>query len=729
MATINTVNSLVNALGDVILADNSIEALEKQGQVLSPALRKKLQSAAGQKVLSKDERRRWARRLEELKFQGFSDQIRFKVGQPPQVTFKKLSEGDYDLMVGIRLSVIDQTLAGLYETRTWPARLSPDEAENFFPLSNLRDFSDNIPEVEGLQVGVLHLTTAPTVTAVDSGRLVLRQEFVLDLDVVQAGMPRFTITTLSGTVHMQLPVVAQRDFLDQDKLIIVFGTFDDEDRNDSRLEINSASQVQPRDERSLETLGSFVIDVFNDFLILKTFIERKISLCPKFNVPIGRGFGLQVQRADARAVPDGDGGVLMVGVLIGKDAVELEGAGEPNNLRFNPFVTQASNLFVRTHEEFINKVLDGILQSGLFAKELSFGPVEIEVDGVRAKLKTPNKIQFIVDAHLPNFCTGFIDLNFTATWTARVSVLNGKIHYDVSGVDINLDNSDVAFCVVSSLSTVLIGVFTGEVHFIVIGIVDAWFLLGAGIIELEVEAKSDEETGEFKGIFDLQEPVPGTELVPRLEATQAGVVEGGLEVFGLVTLRPDDLHLFLYLSVRSSLITGLFSKPVKDAIVRVMDQDAPAPSNDDATPPISSFTTTKQGDFITKVRVSFKKPVRNELLAKGTTDKDGRLRLVIDPRSTAGTIITTTTIVDTSVPEPDPFGEKTTTEIKLSEDRPDIFFRVTLPGEDKARDTRSSGGGLFFQPNLSGRRLGEPDAPLTLIFRELSPEDNIGDIT
>jgi hypothetical protein len=709
MVTINTIQSLIAAYGDVILADDPIKALEKQGKIVSPALQKRLNDAANQKILSQTERQHWIQRLQALKAPGFSDQIRFKVGKSPQVVFKKLSSGDYDLIVGVRVAVIDETLAGLYDTRTWPARLPPDQAQQIFPLSSLRTFSDDIPDVDGLQIGMLHLTAAPTITAVTSGRLVLHQAFELDVDVKQPGLPRFTITNLHGAIHMQIPVIARRNPFDIAKLIVEFGTPSDQDLDDSHLEVNPASPVQPRDSESLAVLGAFVVDKLNLALIARTSLQPSISLCPNINVPLGSGFGLEVQRADARAVPSSDGDVVMVGVLAGTTSTPTEGAGEPSNLNFNPFATQASNVFVRVHEEFLNKVAGGALDyiQEKIQKKTGDLPVDIQVKALRVKLKTTNKIRFILDAKIVDVC-GFViqkkDLNFTATMTASVSVFNGEVKYETSGIDINYDNTDLAFCVLSASLELLIAVFTKNLFFGVFALFNILVLLGAGAAEIFLP---EPDEGNFTGVFDPMENVPGTELLPRLEAVQVAVVEDSLQSFGLLTLRPDDLHTFIYLSLRRQL--SFFSQPIADALVSVVDQDAPQPPNDDAVFKDES-TTTINGNVT--ARVIFKFRARNETLAEGVTDKDGVVRLVIDRRTTAGTIIKTTLITEK--------GKEGTVrkieESSLIEERPDIFFRITLPGESTVRDTRQSGQTPFFQLNLNSRRLGEPDAPLTLIF-------------
>ncbi|WP_189052822.1 hypothetical protein [Longimycelium tulufanense] len=98
------------------------------------------------------------------------------------------------------------------------------------------------------------------------------------------------------------------------------------------------------------------------------------------------------------------------------------------------------------------------------------------------------------------------------------------------------------------------------------------------------------------------------------------------------------------------------------------------------------------------------------MLDVGTTDDSGLVRLVVDRRTAGGRV--TTTVIKERVDDRQAEPEVNTFVRPVIEERPDVFFRVTLPNGDVV-DSRSTG--TFFVPNFNDRRLGSPAAPHRLI--------------
>lgn len=720
MVTIQNAEELIAVWNRVFQADDPVKSLETQGVLLTSGLKQKVFAPDSQaNRLSDAQRSSLLKRLKALRRDNISNEVNFSVR--PSLPFsiaKDLPPGEYDLILGIKLDLVNQTLAGLFETHTWPNLVKSKEAGKLFKLDELRAFSADVPTVDGVEVGALHFPAPPTASFGDRDSLFVSQSFTLDIDLVQSSIPqRRTISTLVGTLRWNLQMNAEQDGADPQRLRVNFVNQFPDPASD-RLEIGPGSPIQPRSAAALRLLKDAV-----SLRIIGLLIRQSFSICPVFTLPLGEGVPLRVQRADVRATPTFDDvGALMVGILIGTTPTPDPNSGSTNQLQNAPFASGITNVYLRFHEALANKLAKVALDAGVLESKTPDlpGNLTVKLDSISVDFKAPNKLGVKARARFEDFCGpgpfNFKDLHFDITGDLQlVPGLNGQVNIVPGDIDINFDNSDQAVCAISGLvdlATVVFAVDTvGEL--IVVAVAK---LIGP-------DRLTDKLAFQFQAIFDPKENIPFTEMVPRGEVVQAAVRANALEALGSLTLRPDDRHAFLYLSVCSRLLVVGPSRPVAGAAVQVMDQDAPAPADDDAVPPQS--TTTVQGSTITKVTVSVKRPIRNELLAEGSTDDDGRLFLVIDRLSTAGTIITKTISENTA----EDSGVKITTkESPLQETRPDIFFRVKLPGEEKARDTRPSGEGLFFQPNLNSRRLGEPNAPLTLIFGRIVQDETEGNI-
>lgn len=727
MATIKNVEELVAVWNRVFETDDPVKSLKAQGVLLTPELEQKFFAPDLQaRRLSDEQRARLLKRLKALRPNNFSGEVNFHVRPSlPLSVAKSLPAGEYDLILGIKLDVVDQTLAGLFETHAWPNILKPEDAGQLFKLDELRAFSDDVPNGEGVEVGTLHFSSPPTASFATEDRLIVNQSFKLDLDLVQSSFPRrTTISTLEGTFRWNLQVNAAQDVAEPEKLKIMFASTSQSPQT-SQLEISPASPIQPRNSAALQELKNVVFARLTFLLLSQSF-----SICPIFTIPLGDGVSLRVQRVDVQAIRTFDNvGALMIGVLIGTTPIPDNDSGSPSKLRNAPFANAITNVYFRIHEALTDKLAQAAFKAGTIDSLLpDLDPViKLKLDSVSVDLKAPNKIRLKARAKFEDFCGpgpfNFKDLHFDVTSDLElVPGLNGQINIIPEGVDINFDNSDLAVCAISGavdLATVVFSVDTiGELAIIAL----AKFLgpdLASGKLAFQ-----------FKAIFDPKEPIPFTELLPKGEVVQATIRDDALEALGSLTLSRDDLHTFIYLRVSESNTPGVstpgpvpssfqLSKPLKGVKVEAIDQDAPAPSGDDVIIPEARTITLEDTKTRTiTLTITYEPPQSNERLARGETDKDGLVRLVAARRTFGGKIISTRRFK--SKPQK-PFEEVKEGVIRRSEqivneERSDIFFRLTLPN-GKVFDTRFlSGQGFFFQPNFNRRRIGRPDSPLNLIL-------------
>jgi hypothetical protein len=641
---------------------------------------------------------------------------------------KDLPEGEYDLVVGVKLDVVNQTLAGVYETHAWPNKIKPEDAGLLFTLGDLRAFSDDIPNTDGLEVGALHLTAAPRAVFANEDRLLVSQPFKLDIDLVQTGFPRrTTISTLDGTFRWNLRVGAEQDTVDVEKLKINFVSPGGvTEASTSQLEVSRDSPVQPRDAASLQALTNAVTDK----VILK-LLSESFTISPVFTLPLGDGVSLRVQRVDVRAIRTLDGiGALMVGVLIGTKPEPDAGSGSPDRLSSAPFTSAISNVYFRVHEALANKLAQEAIDSGALASKLPDleGALTIKLESASVDFREPNKLGLKVRAKLEDFCGpgpfNLKDLHFDVlTDLELVPGLNSQVSLVPGDVDIDFDDSDQVVCAIFGaidLLTVVFGVDTiGELLIVIL-----FKIFGPGSVASKLAVQ-------VEAIFDPKDHIPFTELAPKGEITQAVVSDDALEALGTLTLSRDDLHTYIYLRVLQSSTppiagTGHLSppgfqpvRPLKDARVEAIDQDAPAPPGDDVIVPKPRTIVVKDDKTKTVfLDIRYEPPQSNELLDKGKTDEDGLVNLVTNRATKGGKIIFTRRFKSKPQKPLDEVKEGiiSKTENLVTEQRSDLFFRITLPN-GKVFDTRTlPGQGLFFQPNFNRRRIGDPDAPLDLVL-------------
>lgn len=709
MPTLENEIELINAVGDVLTAENPLDELKARGFTFSPALEQKLTTTRTTKKLSETDQKRWAQEAKTI------GPVKFQV-RPLAALPAALPEGEYDLMVGVRLQVIFEVLAGLYDTLTWPRLIPPDDAGFLFRLSALRDFSSNVPEGDNITVGALHFTAPPTVSPVNgTENLVVNQPFSLDIDrlspvsVFGGGVRRTKVSSLDGIVHFGARVVAEVDNNTNELRLAFEGVFGFTEAVAVRIEVDQASPLQPRNAEALTALEAFVQNNFNLVIFANRF-GASYSICPVIRLPVGTGVPIRVQRVDIRSLAAG-AGVLTVGVLLGPTPEPDEGAGDPERLT-NPFTVDVANFHVRLHEELVRKIIQQASESGELQRLAQDENEDLRIDGANVDLR-PNEIHIILDGRLVDACGPpgfrFKDLGFRATRIYRYSAFGGEIVVTEEQT-VDLDNSDVAVCVI-------LGVFETLIAGAAFGIIGAIADIIAQIVHfvrLSPGAGSDDPI-RLSAVFDSNLPVPGTELLPRAETLQSLVEEDTLQANGVLTLSVDNVNTYVYAAfMQRSGFFGLQREPLAQAAVKLIDQDVPPPPGDDVRIPISEDSVVFEGPKRRlTVRTEFEPPVSNQILAQGQTNGEGRVKFFLRPsqiRTSAGTLVTTT--ITELLDQPESLPQISTTKRPIEEMRPDVFFEVTLP-DRRVVDTRLLASGLII--NLISKRIGSAENPLMFV--------------
>lgn len=749
MAQIETTHDLARVAGEMAIGADPVAELEHRGHTLSPALKEQIAAARrAAAALSPAERQRRERMAKAF------GPTRLTM-QPLDFKPKDLPAGDYDIVAGIGLQIVDEALAGLYDTLVVPHEIAvpdllSDQELNNLVVNVLRGVFDGIPDGSDITVGTFHITAPPTTLPVPgTNGLVLRVPFGLDIDRV-SGSSRQKVTSLVGAVSVGVRVATDTRLASTDgnyQLVVTIEPPPEGSSADDRLdiEIDPSSALQPRPGSQLHSLAT-VLGLIVDRELAKA--EPKWVVSGIIDLPFGKNNALVLQGVDVRTVDTAKGGAIVIGVRAGGPPTP----GDPSRLT-NPFGSRDANFYVRLHEALVQKILKIALDTGeltKIAKEQNPDAVITSADVSFAE----NLIQLILKGKIVDACPINKDLHFTAT---------RSIHFDVQGGTIILrqdnsltpDETDKIICIITTLAAGLIlgisfGIFTaglgaGLALSIGVGALTGLMeIISIPFTKIAYDALTSSGGGPDFNYFPLNQPIPGTELLPRAHLVASLPSEGTLETFAQVDLVPDHINTYVYAAFleRKGLL-GRQVHPLAHTQVQLMDQDAPRPTGDDAPIPKEGhrivFHNRKR--FVTE-ETKFEPPIHDQLLSTAQTDDRGLIRVMLTPTertTTAGTKVVTTTTEKLDVEEspgshihggpggiggePGPVGppvndrpgiDVVTHHSPIIERKPDVYFRVKLP-DGRTGDTRRQSSGLTI--NLGAGRLGTPESPLTFTFR------------
>jgi hypothetical protein len=624
-----------------------------------------------------------------------------------------LPEGEYDFAAALRLAVVNETLTELYAGFKYPREITA----GLFTRARLEALSDDVPPSPA-RIGPLRLTAPLTVEAVNgTDHLLVTQQFSLEFRA--RGFPphtpaEVTVSSLRCTARFGVALGAE---VDGDKLLLRLAGFIQSPTSAERLRLTIAadSPVQPKSAKALAAFAEQIDSALR--LILTGKVSEAVdTISPVIHLPVEAGGDISVHDVGVRTHRSGAGDVVVVGVRVATDALSDPGVGDPDTLG-DPFTGGTLNAYVRIHEGLFRKLVKQALCSGeLLAAAAKEAPPEfrdaLRIDDADAEVRD-NEVRIVLDVRIVDACgvvIHTIDINARVTVTFRFTVFGGELFVTRSGPDIDASNADVAACLV-----------TGGLELVLVGLVGGMTAALADAFRLYKHFQplfpdDNEEDGKFEVLSAALEspmPVPGTEVLPRAEAVQSLVGRDDLhlvESLGTVSLRRDDVNTYVYARfVRRPIDIGQPSTPLVDADVQLIDQDVPAPIGDDVVPPRPQSSTTTKDGVVTRRESHFVAPTGNQVLAKDTTDDQGRVAFVLQPdqlRTTAGTVVTTVSTENLHKVVP----SITTSEEPVEEHLPDVYFRVT-PKDGPAFNTRTLDKG--FVPNLRERRIGTVTAPLT----------------
>jgi hypothetical protein len=712
MPTISTTGQLLAAFGPVVYEADPIGELRARGFTLTPALARALDSAEARSRLLGAERQR---RLANLRGR-LAPTI--QIG-PLTRPADGLPGGHHDLTVGLKLDKVDEIIADMYAKHSFPHEVSLASAAGSLAelLAVLRNELIGVPTGSDVSIGQLHLTGPPTTTALPTptrmpvdttARLLVHLPVTLDFDrVASSTTPGQTaLATLQAVAHFGIAVSAA---VSGNEVAISAGPIPGQvasgDPEFLRLTIDSSSPLPPKDGSSGDNIGLAI--ELGGFQGILHDLAISTTLTQDINVPIGVGIDLLVRHIDLRAVPSTGAGHLMVGLEIGAQPLQVPLTGQPELLERDPFDDSGSTLYVEANAELFRVFVQQAFASGELQTLAQQQASNAIISGADAEFGA-NSIGLFLQGALVDQCglfgANFKDVGFNG-WT-RIELRGvdaGHIHYDaVDSLGLgDADVVDVAECILLSFVDLTILQLLENLA----------ESLGSKVSDCFCGSSSS-STDQIVNLFAPNYPIPLTELLPRMRALGVTIDTSALRIQAALDLVPDRVNTYVYVrTIARGLPEVGGGLPVTGVKVRLMDQDVPPPSGDDAAVPATGTTVHHHLGVTSTSEVSFQPPTADDQLATGTTDTEGRAQLVLTPadlQSGAGVVTTTTTTrrinhgiqISTS-----------TEHAKVVERLPDVYLLLEVPNHQPV-DSRTQGG---FITNFSSRRWGTFDQPLVFL--------------
>lgn len=622
--------------------------------------------------------------------------MHYLAGLPQRPSPHERAAGDWDIVAAVGFDAVNAALAGLHATRVVPRDidLEGDRAvEPTHVVDVLRELFEAIPE--GISSILLRLDPAPTLAPIagtDGAKL--RLPFTLDLGGPSILGDRITLASIRGSMQLGVSLDAEVGFLGSEgRLTLRLGLPDPASPTQAlTITIAADSPVQPRPGSGLQSL----------ITVLGSIVTRRLGpslsswvIAPLIHLPLGTNTNLLVRQVGVRAVDNAHGGAVVVGVRVGGLLPE---PGDPNQLG-DPFGARTANLFVRVHEELVRNVLRAAHRSGYLddlAHELDDSA---RIENVDVSF-TPDAIRFHVRGRLIDGCGLWKDLPFEVIHVIEFAVEGDRIVLTRKN-QVHVGTLDAVLCFLTSvLEGALVGAVAGLASGLLVGMLGGVMLgVVTGLAEtlaarpvgrMAAQVIWDFLHGEGSGrpdtaMIDLDRPLPGTELLPRIEGLDAEVDEVSLRTWHRLSLVPDTLNTHVYVALVALVERGRASRRLPGVRIEMVDQDVPAPLEDDvrllADEPERVVVSNRERRTASPTELSASHDPR---LATATTDAMGLARVVLRPQ-----------------PE-------------RHEPATAMYFRARL-ADGRSLDSRTLVPALV-QANLRERRLGTPDFPLILVI-------------
>lgn len=702
MATLSNPRDLLPLLGSVATAADPVKSLESLGHALSPSLKTLLKAHRAPKP---SQRKMWIAAARK------AGHLSFTTGRQPQIAPRALGPGEYEFSAGLKTSAANEILSGLLSSGTFPDTFFLDELISSGELTLLEGaFQVDKP---GGHIGRFQVTAPPIIAPLREGfdRVALTIPFRLDFERIShiiSGVVRSVVTSATGHLRLSVGIVtnvvpvsvAARNLEIQ---IDLSGS------DDARMELDTSSPVQRVNPPGPDQADGFAI-IIQNALQQKLKDTLRLTVSAAIPLPIGR---LEIH--ETAILTRGDA------ILIGVKVQGTPSPGNPSTLQ-PLFPNPDTNFFTRVHDQVLRLIVQAAARSGeltRIAKQTHPGAVIDSADVAFGN----GTIKMITKGKIVDLCPLGVDLGFTTTTTLTITLEGTRVRVrkDTSN---DLDNSDAALCVLTSLGLALlaaVAVIITQGLGLASGFAAGYALGVVGVLTVMMEFDSDDfalvlgDGSDNKPTFiELDFPIPGTDLLPTLTGLFMRLDENTMLMAAHLGTRADVLNTYFYVRFLEADALGI-PRAMNNVAVRLMDRDSPAPARDDVIFPAPTTTTTSHhlptGIVATTVRTTYER-TSDQTVRQAMTDHTGRIRIYI-PRnqlaSRGGNKVIQTTRLNLDTDQ----ETKSTRRTAFPEARPDFYFRV-IRANGRSVDTLLMPSGLML--NFQSARIGTPSHPLTFRF-------------
>lgn len=699
MAILTTPQELLPLLGSVVTAEDPLAALERKGHSFSPALKSSLQP---RRVPTATERAQWTKAAR------MSGPVTFTAGKTTQAAARELATGEYEFTAGIRMGVANEILAGTLANGTLPDTLFLDELLSAGSIDLFMGaFRMDRP---GGRIGRMLFTAPPVLAVVGEGsdRVAVTFPFRLLFERISrtAGRTiRTVVTQATGRLRLIVGLTTQVATVRAGERRLEM-QIDLSQSLDARLDIDPGSPVQRVSQPAPGEVDGLAVLIQN--ALQQQLAERlRVSISAQIPMPIGR---LEIH--ETAMLTRGD--ALLVGVKVqGTPA-----PGNPETLVAH-FPNAATNFFTRLHDQVLRIAVRSAARSGELTAMARRTHPDAQISSADVAFGK-DTISLMATGKVVDMCPFGVDMGFTMTTTLRFTLEGTRIKV-TKETSIDLDNADVALCLLTSLGTALlaaIGVLTMQGFLAALG---TFSVIGVLTLLLEFDvpdllSRLLEESKNEPIYVELDAPLPGTDLLPTLTGPLVRLDESTMLLLARLGTRPDDVNTYFYVRFMEADELGI-ARAMRGVGVTMMDRDSPAPAGDDVVLPAPTTRTTAHqtpnGVIATTTRTTYER-TRDEAVRTGTTDYSGRVRMYIpwDGLATRGGV-KVEEIRRWNVDTDDEEGPGAMRRTNVREARPDFYFKVTR-GNGSVVDTLQIPSGFFL--NFQSARVGSFAAPLTIAF-------------
>lgn len=617
------IEQFVSDIGPYLLDEDPLGAMKAAGLARDGELLRRIAEHTPAGALTREQRRALKHSLKGAGAPSLS--IGPRPDDPPS------DATGFGLAASLRLGAIDAIMAELHRVNAIPP-IDPELIFNGEALETLRELCTGVPD--NAELGKLTLLPITFSAGASAAFVTMHATFILQVGPVAPWTgplysPIGPVPGLIGGMAIQVPL--EFELIDgsdgetkvRPRVASIFTSLT------GAFTVSSVSSVRPRDEAARQALELALVNAAR-IACAQLVVDNKVTF--RASIPISKKqfprSRVNVVQIAARTVARAGGGDCIV---IGAN-VERERENLTEDALADIALPTSGDLHLVVDDTAANDAVQAIKRSGdllaFFKREARNAPVSytgpLSVDGERVRFLA-NEMSVGMDITFGDVCALNKDLTVRATVRGKPTIDRGRLKFQVTAKDLNLDNYDAIFCALTS----------------------GWYGLIYSLalqIGLPILAASNPTVSDLDLPFsETSDPLPQSDRVVKIDFSSGHISQGVLTAEGALSVIRDPTNIYVYLRLIQDVgvsIPGMpaETRPVVEAKVQLYELDKPAPAGDDAQIPASGTSWRVAGRNIIRNSVSYA-PRPDEILSDPElSDPTGRVTFVVTSDMIAGTV-------------------------------------------------------------------------------------------